>query len=144
MAAGIALAVTALSFPVELGSTGVEWKVAAGRLSREEALTERIPSYRFWKNVRPEDRVIFLGEYDRFHCPARWVWRGDYHPIRLWGSDPARWRRGLRVMRINWLVVTLPLPVNFLDSLGDAVLLVEQNGSSRLYRVQPDPAAGPR
>jgi hypothetical protein len=47
-------------------------------------------------------------------------------------------------MRINWLVVTLPLPVNFLDSLGDAVLLVEQNGSSRLYRVQPDPAAGSR
>ena len=141
LAAGIALAATALSFPVELGSTGVEWKVAAGRLSREQALNERLPSYRFWKNVRPEDRVIFLGEYDRFHCTALWVWRANYHPIRLWRFDPARWRRGLRVMRIDWLVVTLPLPVNFLDSLGDAIVLVDRNGPSLLYRVQPETAA---
>ncbi len=140
LAAGIALAASALSYPVALGSTGVEWKVAAGRLSREQALNERLPSYRFWKNVRPEDRVIFLGEHDRFHCPARWAWRGNYHPIRRWRFDPALWRRGLRVMRIDWLVVTLPLPVNFLDSLGDAVRLVDENGPSLLYRVEPGAA----
>lgn len=138
LAAGLALTATALAFPVQFGSTGVEWKVAAGRISREEALAQRIPSYPLWKRVRPEDTVLFMGEYDRFHCPARRIFRRDYFPVNRWGHDLALWRSGLRRLHITHIVeFPTPHPGDLFDSLTDTVRLVARNGDASLYRVLP-------
>ena len=136
LAAGAALTVTALSFPVQLGSSGVEWKVAAGLMSREAALEARVPSYRFWKKVRPDDRVVFIGEWDFFHCPTRWIERAFYHPIVNWGSDSDTWRRGLSRMRVDWVVESERSREDLVAALlGNTLELVDRNGASSLYRV---------
>ena len=94
--------------------------------------------------MRPEDRVLFVGENDRFHCPARWVFRSAFPPILAWGSDPQRWRRGIKGMRINWIVAVPPPPPDFLDSLPEDLALVERNGPALLYGVRAAPGTDPR
>ena len=134
--AGAAVTLTALSFPVQLGSSGVEWKVAAGRMTREAALEARLPSYRFWKHVGPDDRVVFIGEWDFFHCPARSIERAFYHPIVNWDSNPAVWRRGLARLRVDWVVESDRSREDLVARLvGNTLELVDRNGASSLYRV---------
>ena len=137
LAAGLMIAATALSFPVQFGSSGIEWKVAMGVLSREKALEEKLDSYPLWKLVRPEDRVVFLGEYDRFHCPARWTLRNTYRPVNQWGYDPDLWRKGLLELRVTHIMANPSPPHDgLLDSLKDTVALVERSRSAALYRVR--------
>ena len=63
-----------------------------GRATREEVLAARLPSLAFAGQLGPADRVVFIGENDRFHCPAGTVWRGEFSPVagmegRSWSGD---------------------------------------------------------
>jgi len=122
---------------VQLGSSGIEWKVAAGAISREKALEEKLDSYPLWKLVRPEDRVVFLGENDRFHSPTEWVLRNAYDPVNQWGQDPDLWRRGLGRFHVTWIVEN-PSPPHgsVLESLSDIVVPIARSRAATLYRVR--------
>ena len=100
-AAGVALLGAAAAFPVQFGSSGLEWRVAAGGISREESLAARLPGYRLWQNVTARDRVLFVGENDRFHCPARRCSELRIPPGAAWGRDPAAWRSGLDQLHVT-------------------------------------------
>ncbi len=137
-AAGIALAAAAAAFPVQFGSSGVEWRAAAGRVSREESLVVRLPGYRLWTNVSERDRVLFFGENDRFHCPAAAEFSEEYLPVASWGRDPAAWRAGLDELGITFLSYRSDRRRDeaFLEALGDRLELVGREGPSALYRVR--------
>ncbi|HEY1433885.1 MAG TPA: hypothetical protein VGG65_00840, partial [Thermoanaerobaculia bacterium] len=55
--AGIALLAAAAAFPVQFGSSGLEWSVAAGRTSRDAYLSNRQPAFALRNRVRPDDRI---------------------------------------------------------------------------------------
>ena len=137
--AGAGVLLAAAAFPVHIGSTGVEWKVALGRMTRAEALAERLPSLAFVSRLGAEDVVVFVGENDRFHCPARRVWRSDFLPVASW-RDAEAWRRGLDALGVTavvWRSDRAPFP--WLASLGDRLVPAGSGGPARLYTV-----AGPR
>jgi hypothetical protein len=137
-AAGWSLLAAAAAFPVQFGSSGLEWLVAAGRVSRERFLEERLPSYRLSAALAPGDRVVLLGENDRFHCPASLAWRDDFRPVSDWGRDPAAWRRGLDVLGITAILFredrrsAAPL----LAELRGRIEVVGRHGPAVLYRVR--------
>ena len=137
-ASGIALLGAAAAFPVQFGSSGLEWKVAMGSVSREESLAARLPGYRLWPNVRAQDRMLFLGENDRFHCPAALAWSGEYLPAAAWGRDPAAWRAGLDELGITHLLYRSDRRSEglLLGALGDRLELVGRDGPVALYRVR--------
>src|SRR4029453_6309751 len=68
--AGLAVFAVACLFPVRLGWSGDEWRVAIGRLSRDAFLAARLPAWPLWPRLEARDRVVFVGENDRLHCPA--------------------------------------------------------------------------
>jgi hypothetical protein len=137
-AAGGALLAAAAAFPVQAGSSGLEARVAFGRLSREAYLDDRLLSRPLWRQVRPDDRVLFLGENDRFHCPAAESWRDDYSPVAAWGADPAAWRRGVDALGITAILVRedrRPDAPARLEALGDRLVPLGRRGPAVLYRV---------
>ncbi len=136
MAAGMTLLAAAAAFPVQLGSGGFEWKVAAGRLSRRESLEAQLPAYPLWKHLGPEARVVFLGENDRFHSPAAVAWRAEFLPVSAWGRDPQIWRRELTRHRITHLLYREDRTDAraLLESLGERVEPVARNGPAILLR----------
>jgi hypothetical protein len=137
VAAGIALLGAAAALPVQFGSSGLEWKVAAGRVSREESLAARLPGYRLWPNVSAQDRVLLFGENDRFHCPAARAWSDEYLPAAAWGRDPAAWRAGLDELGITYLFYRSDRRSGgLLGALGDRLELVGRDGPAALYRVR--------
>lgn len=136
-AAGIALLGAAAALPVQFGSSGLEWGVAAGRVSREESLAARLPGYRLWPNVSAQDRVLLFGENDRFHCPAARAWSEEYLPAAAWGRDPAAWRAGLDELGITHLFYRSDRrSEGLLRALGDRLELVGRDGPAALYRVR--------
>jgi hypothetical protein len=137
-AAGIALLGAAAAFPVQFGSSGLEWRVAAGRVSREESLAARLPGYRLWPNVSARDRVLFFGENDRFHCPAALAWSEEFLPASAWGRDPSAWRAGLDELGITHLLYRSDRRSEgpLLEALGDRLELVGRDGPAVLYRVR--------
>jgi hypothetical protein len=74
-AAAFWLSVLAIGFPAQFFSTLVDAKIALRRISVEQGLYLSLPAYPLWKRVHPEDRVLLLGEWDRYHCPAGFVIR---------------------------------------------------------------------
>ena len=136
-AAGVALLGAAAAFPVQFGSSGLEWRVAAGGISREESLAARLPGYRLWQNVTARDRVLFVGENDRFHCPAQLCWSSDYLPVAAWGRDPAAWRAGLDQLHVTHVLYRSDRrregPP---EGLGDRLEPVGRDGAAILYRVR--------
>ena len=69
-AAGVAVLVVGRGVP---GAIRLERSRMEGRpraRSREEVLAARLPSVAFSERLRPEDRVVLVGENDRFHLPA--------------------------------------------------------------------------
>ncbi|MGE5414260.1 MAG: hypothetical protein ACM3NW_08795 [Syntrophomonadaceae bacterium] len=141
-AAGGALLAAAAAFPVQVGSSGLEARVAAGLLSREAFLEARLPAQRLWPLVSAGDRVVFVGENDRFHCPAAAAWRDDYAPIALWQS-PEAWRRGLESLGITAMVVRedrRPGAAALPDALGGAWGPVARSGPAALWRMRRGPA----
>jgi len=137
LAAGLAVLAAAALFPVQVGSSGLEWKAAFGRMSRQDALAAQLPSLGLNAGLGPADRVIFLGENDRFHCPAGLVWRAEFLPVAGWGPDPAAWRRGLAELGITAVVVRadrVRLP-GALAPLSAVLERVASSGDAALYRV---------
>ncbi len=136
-AAGVALLGAAAAFPVQLGSSGVEWRVAAGRMSREQSLAARLPGYRLWPDVTARDRVLFIGENDRFHCPAEVAWSVEYLPVAAWGRDPAAWRAGLDALGVTYVLQrTDRRPAGLPVGLDDRLERVGRDGAAVLYRVR--------
>ena len=99
--AGLAVLASAAAFPVQAGSSGLEWKAAFGWMTRSEVLAAQLPALPLQSRLRPADHVVFVGENDRFHCPAALVWRAEFLPVAAWGSDPAAWRRGFSELGID-------------------------------------------
>ena len=137
LAAGIAVLAAAAAFPVQFGSSGLEAKAAFGRMSREEFLDAGLPSYALWKHVGPSDRVVFLGENDRYHCPAQLAWRSEFLPVSSWGDDPEAWSRGLDSLGATHLLWRRdqrphggPIPW-----LSDRLEMIDSNPSAVLYRI---------
>jgi hypothetical protein len=137
-AAGVTLLVVAAAFPVQFGSRGFTWRTAFGLLSREENLVAQLPAWPFWERMREADRVVFLGEYDRFHCPAALAYRTHYPPLSDWGVDPEAWRRGLGHLGIDWIVYRSDLSreASLLAALGPRLERVADHGPAVLYRVR--------
>jgi hypothetical protein len=135
-AAGLAVFAAAAAFPVHFGSSAVSWKAAFGLAPRGEVLAERLPSLAFADRLGPGDRVVFVGENDRFHCPASQVWRAEFSPVSGWRDDPEAWRRGLDglgVTAVVWRSDRAPFAV--LEHLGDRLSAVAESGAARLFRV---------
>jgi hypothetical protein len=138
--AAACLLAAAFAFPVQLGSSGIEWKVATGLLPQEEALALQLPSYALWDVVRPTDRVLFLGEFDLYHCRCERAYRFGYHPVGDWGLDPVRWRKGLASLGVDYIAYReqrdfAPL----LQELRNDLQLAGENRDARLYRVKGRP-----
>ena len=135
-AAGIAVLAVAAAFPVHFGSTGIEWKAALGLAHRSDVVAARLPSAALAERLRPEDRVLLVGENDRFHVPAEVVWRSEYLPVAAWGQDPEAWRRGLDALGITavvWRTDRAPFPV--LEQLHDRLTPAAEHGPARLFEV---------
>jgi hypothetical protein len=143
--AGCALAAAAVSFPVQFGSSGFEWRVAVGAVSWEDEPALRMPSYPLYRHIGPQDRVVFLGEHDRYHCPAGIVYRSAWYPVNRWGNDPALWRKELTRFGITYIVHREEAfdKVPLLEKLGDRLSKVERRGPATLYRVLPESGAEP-
>jgi hypothetical protein len=143
-AAGFSLLAAAALFPVQAGSSGEEWRVALGRETREGYLAARLPSWPLWRAVGPADRLLFIGENDRFHCPAGAAWRFEFRPASasgmpspspppsssLWAPDLA----DLGITHVLWRqdrVSRLPdgFPV-------DRLAAVARNGPAFLFRLR--------
>jgi hypothetical protein len=131
----------AAAFPVQLGSSGVEWKAAAGRISREQTLEARLPGYRLWPNVSARDRVLFVGENDRFHCPAELAWSVEYLPAAAWGREAAAWRAGLDGLGVTYVLHRSDRrPGGLPEGLGDRLEVVWRDRGAVLYRVRREAA----
>ena len=136
-AAGLAVLAVSAAFPVHVGSSGLEWKAALGRATRDEVRAERLPSLVFSGLLGPADRVVLVGENDRFHIPAATVWRAEFAPVASWGRDADAWRRGLDELSITavvWRSDRIPFPVPGL--MGELLEPVAANGPARLFRVR--------
>ena len=135
-AAGLAVLAAAAAFPVHFGSSALSWKAAFGLATRGEVLAERLPSLAFADRLGPGDRVVFVGENDRFHCPASQVWRAEFSPVAGWRDDPEAWRRGLDGLGVTAVVWRSDrVPFAALERLGDRLSPVAENGAARLFRV---------
>src|SRR5262249_36611483 len=111
---------------------------AVGRMSRERSLAARLPSYPLWSRVTEADRVVLLGENDRFHCPAAQAWRAEFLPVSRWGADPTAWRDGFR--RLGITPVVRPedrVPAGpLVRALGATLRLEARSGPAALYSVE--------
>lgn len=134
--AGFAMAGLTLAFPAQFLSLPFDARVAVGKTSREEALAAYLPSYPLWGLVKPADRVLFAGEFDRYHCPAERAWRTGWWPISDLRMGAPGWAERLRQLRVTHCMVrtdlagSLPLPESDFD-------LVKQRGAAALYRLRP-------
>jgi hypothetical protein len=138
--AGCSLAIAAIALPVQFGSSGLEWKVAVGALSWEQEIAARLPEYPLFRHLTPEDRVVLLGEHDRYHCPAEIAYRSGWYPVNRWGNEAVTWRRELTRYRITHLFVRDEAydRVSLIQALRDRLELIERRGPATLYRVRPE------
>jgi dolichyl-phosphate-mannose-protein mannosyltransferase len=134
LGAAAAASMAALSFalPAQLFSTPFDARVALDLVSREEALSAYLPVHPLWRHVQPEDRVLLLGDSDRYHCPANYVLsQSAFSRI-----DPSRWRNELRRLRISRIVsVDQRYDRDLIDSLGDCVEVIDRHQMAVLYRL---------
>jgi hypothetical protein len=137
--AGASLAAAALCIPVPFLTSSFDLRVAAGVLSREDALAARLPEYPLLRRLDTEDVVVIFGGYDRFHCPARVVYRSGWYPVNRWGNDPDRWREELTRYRVTYLLVRDEARdrATLIGAMSDRVEPVERRGKATLYRVLP-------
>jgi hypothetical protein len=133
-AAAVSMAVLSFALPAQLFSTPYDARVAIGLVSREEALSAYLPVHPLWKHVRPEDRVLLLGDSDLFHCPAGYVLGQGAFSRMI--PDPQRWRDGLRRLRISHVVsVDDRYDKDLLASLGDCLEVLARHERAILYRL---------
>lgn len=142
--AGFSMAAVTLAFPAQFLSLPFDARVAAGRVSRETALAAYLPAYPLWSLVKPADRVLLAGEFDRYHCPAERAWRTGWWPISEMRPGSPGFEVRLRQLGVTHCVVrsdlagSLPLPESEFD-------LVARRGPAALYRLRPrgSPASVP-
>ena len=135
-AAAACLSLLAVGFPAQFSSAPLDAKMALGLVSTERGLSAYLPAYPLWKHVDPQDRVLLLGDWDRYHCPAEFVIRDI--DLRVAGDDPEAWRAELRRLQITRIVYrsdTRRLKA-VLDGLAGCIELVARNGHASLYRVK--------
>ena len=137
--AGASLAAAAICIPVPFLTSSFDLRVAAGVLSREDALAVRLPEYPLFRRLDTEDVVVIFGGYDRFHCPARVVYRSGWYPVNRWGNEPDRWREELTRYRVTYLLVRDEARDRavLIGAMSDRVEPVERRGKATLYRVLP-------
>lgn len=134
-AAALAILAVAAIFPVQLGSSGDEWRVAAGRMTREQFLAARLPSWTLWPEVGAADRVLLAGENDRYHCPAAAAWRSNYLPPAAW-RDRAAWERGLAELGITLVLWRSDRDPRLPDGFPqDSLSPVARSGPAALFRL---------
>ena len=89
------------------------------------------------RGVTARDRVLFVGENDRFHCPAELAWSAEYLPVAAWGRDPAAWRTGLDALGVTYVLHRMDRrPGGRPAGLDDRLELVGRDGAAVLYRVR--------
>jgi hypothetical protein len=134
-AAGLSAAALAIAFPLQFLTGPTDLRIALKGASPESVL-DSLPDYRLWSHVDSRDRVLFLGEHDRYHCPARFV-VSDVLIHQNREVDPARWFAEWRPLGINVILYRndwrdgRPL----LAALGDCLHFVAGRSTARLYRV---------
>jgi hypothetical protein len=85
--------------------------------------------------------VLFVGENDRFHCPAELAWSAEYLPAAAWGRDPAAWRAGLDALGVTYVLHrTDRRPGGLPAGLDDRLERVARDGAAVLYRVRREAA----
>jgi len=134
--AGLAVLAAAAAFPVHIGSSGLEWKSAFGRMPRPDILAAQLPALPLQARLGPSDRVVLVGENDRFHCPAALVWRAEFLPVASWRT-PADWKQGFSDLGIRAVLVRFDragLP-DGLASIPGLLRLDGAHGEAALYRV---------
>ena len=137
MAAGLSLGALAIAFPAQFFSTPYDVRVALGRVSREQALSAYLPAYPLWKQVRPEDRVLLVGEWDRYHCPARYSVRDVDLPIQ--GHDSGAWQSEMRRLQITHVLFRSGQKRgSILESLEKCAEELGRTGTAALYRINWD------
>lgn len=137
-AAALSLAALSLAFPAQFFSTPYDVRVALGRISREDALSSYLPAYPLRKEVRPEDRVLFLGEWDHYHCPARYSVADVDLPLA--GGDASGWRNLLRDLEITHVLYRegqRRKPI--LESFESCAEEIGRHGTAFLYQLRGGP-----
>ena len=146
--AAAAIAALVLAVPIELLFLPADLRYALGRVSSEDVLNT-LPAYPLWRHVRAEDRVLLLGDPDRYHCPARFI-VSDTLVFPTERIDPHRWSKEWRPLGINVILHRTDRrnATDFLQSLGPCVRFVAAHALARLYRVDagclPNAGATPR
>jgi hypothetical protein len=135
-AAAACLSLLAVGFPAQFFSAPLDAKIALRQISMERGLSAYLPAYPLWTHVRPQDRVLLLGDWDRYHCPAEFVIRDI--DLRVAGDDPEAWRAELRRLRITRIVYRSDIRrlKAVFEGLADCLDLVARNGHASLYRVK--------
>jgi len=136
-AAALGLALLAVATPISLLAAPHDLRVAWKAIPGESVLSA-MPSYPLWIHVRPEDRVLLLGDPDRFHCPARFVVQDILvHPSPA--VDPGRWQTEWQPLGINVILHRNDRrdAAALLQSLGDRLHLIATHGPATLYRLDP-------
>ena len=144
-AAAVSLATLSIALPAQLLSAPFDAQIALGRVSREEALSAYLPAYPLLRHLQPEDRVLFLGGRDRYHCPAKRILT-DRAVLRV-TRDPNSVRDLLRRLRITHIV-------NFdqrrdwaeFNSVAACIERIDQHAPAALYRFnwEKEKCPGPR
>src|SRR5262249_31505466 len=120
----------------QLFSAPFDLKVASGRVSPADALAAYLPSYPLWKYVGTEDRVLLLGDWDRYHCPAAFVLKESNLP--LMNENRERARREVRRLGINLVEYRSDQPMgkSLMESLKPCVELLARREPAALYRLR--------
>ena len=135
-AAAAAAAALALAVPTQLLSAPHDLDLALRRATPETALAA-LPAYPLWSHVHSQDRVLLLGDPDRFHCPARVV----VNDVLIFPGpdvDPNRWQREWRPLGITHILHREDRrdAAALLQVLGPCVHLVASHSVASLYRVE--------
>ena len=133
--AAAAAAALALAIPTQLLSAPHDLDLALRRATPEAALAA-LPAYPLWSHVHSQDRVLLLGDPDRFHCPARVV-VNDMLIFPGPEVDPNRWQREWGPLGITHILHREDRrdASALLRVLGPCVHLVASHTVASLYRV---------
>jgi hypothetical protein len=136
-AAAVAAAALAVALPLPFLTGPTDLRIAWKGVSPDVVL-QSLPDYLLWKNVRREDRVLFLGEHDRYHCPASFV-VNDVILHQARDVDPSRWASEWRPLGINVILFRSDWrdPQDLFESLGDCLQPIASRSVARLYRIDP-------
>lgn len=137
-AAAVSLASLAVAFPAQFFSTPYDIRAAFERIPREEVLAAYLPPYPLWKQIRPEDRVLMIGDWDHFHCPARYSVKEVDLPVDP--HDAPGWRNLVRELEITHVLFQGGQRRKWiLESLENCAEEIGRHRGAVLYRLRGGP-----